>query len=71
MTRGYIFDLIKLENGWVVTLCSFLRLGWLKGDEGFGSYKSLQFGLGKLEITISLGWKNSSQITIDEMRGYS
>ena len=71
MTRGYVFDLIKLETGWVVTLLSFFRLGWLGGDEGFGAYKCLQFGLGKLELTISLGWKNSMQIKIDEAEGYS
>ena len=71
MSRGYVFDLIKIENGWVVTLFSFFRLGWLKGNEDYGSYKCLQFGLGKLELTISLGWKNSMQITIDEAQGYS
>ena len=69
--RGYIFDLLKLENGWIITLFKFFRIGWLRGDEGFGAYKCFQLGIGKLELTISLGWKNSMQISIDEAKGYS
>ena len=69
--RGYIFDLLKLENGWVLTLFSFFRIGWLSGNEGYGPFKCLQFGIGKLESTISLAWKDSLTITIDEVKGYS
>jgi len=71
MIKGYIFDLLKIENGWIVTLFSFFRIGWLTGDEGFGPYKCMQFRIGKLELTLSLGWKNSYQIEIDEVKGYS
>jgi len=71
MNRGYLFDLIKLENGWIITLFSVFRIGWLTGNEGFGPYKCIQVGIGKLELTISLGWKNSIQLTNDEVRGYS
>ena len=71
MIKGYIFDLLKIENGWIVTLFSFFRIGWLTGDEGFGPYKCMQFSIGKLELTLSLGWKNSYQIEIDEVKGYS
>ena len=27
MSKGFIFDLVKLENGWIVTLFSFFKIG--------------------------------------------
>ena len=69
--RGYIFDLLKLENGWIITLLLIFRFGWIKGDDGFGPYKCIQFGIGKLEFTFSLAWKNNMKISIDNIEGYS
>ena len=71
MNRGYVFDLLKLENGCVITLFSFFTIGLLKGNEGFGSFRCLQLGIGKLELTISLAWKNSSELSVDKTRGFS
>ena len=64
MNKGYIFDLITMENGWVITLFSFFRIGWLSGTDDNRFYKCLQLGIWKLELTISIGWNNSS-LTID------
>ena len=71
MAKGYIFDLLKIENGWIVTLFSLFRIGWLKAGEDNRFYKCLQLGIGTIELTISIGWNNSS-ITVDgNVRGVS
>ena len=71
MNKGFIFDLLKIENGWVITLFSFFRIGWLRtgGNEKF--YKCLQLGIGKIELTSSIGWNDSSLSIDDSVRGIS
>ena len=71
MDKGYIFDLLKIENGWILTLFSFFRIGWLKAGESNGFYKCLQLGIGKFELTFSIGWNNSLIIIDDEIKGIS
>ena len=71
MAKGYIFDLLKIENGWIMTLFSFFRIGWLRTGEDNRFYKCLQLAIGKIELTLSIGWNNSS-LTIDgNTRGIS
>ena len=70
MNKGYIFDLLKIENGFIITLFKLIRFGAFKGDEGFGPYSSILFGIYRLELVISLAWKPSIEVTINE-KGYS
>ena len=71
MNKGYIFDLIKIENGWVICLLSFFRIGWIRCGEDNRFYKCLQFGIGKIELTFAIGW-NNSYIAIDsDLQGIS
>jgi hypothetical protein len=69
-SKGYIFDLLKLENGYLVTLFSFIQIGYSSGDEFERFFKCIQFGFGKLVITFSLGWK-SSLLEPNTEQGYS
>ena len=71
MNKGYIFDLIKVENGWVICLFSFFRIGWLRASEDSRFYKCLQLGIGKIELTISIGWNNSFLTIDNEISGIS
>ena len=71
MAKGYIFDLLKIENGWIMTLFSFFRIGWLKAGEDSRFYKCLQLGIGKIELTLSIGWNNSSISLNSDIRGVS
>ena len=71
MNKGYIFDLLKIENGWILTLFSFFRIGWLRATELDGLYKCLQLGIGKFELTFSIGWNQSLIISDNEIRGIS
>tara|TARA_R100000808_G_scaffold13155_1_gene32201 strand:+ start:4717 stop:4929 length:213 start_codon:yes stop_codon:yes gene_type:complete len=70
MNKGYIFNLQQLENGFIITLFSLFKFGVLRGDDGFGPYKSILLGIYRLELVISLAWKPSIEITITE-KGYS
>ena len=69
--KGFIFDLIKLENGWVITLFSLFKFGYLSGDEDFRHFKCIQLGLWKLEFTFSLAWKTEGSLSIDNIEGLS
>ena len=69
--KGFIFDLVKLENGWVITLFSLFKFGYLFGDEGFGNFQSIQIGLWKLEFTISFAWRTKESLSIDNIEGIS
>tara|TARA_R100000152_G_C6597723_1_gene55966 strand:- start:228 stop:446 length:219 start_codon:yes stop_codon:yes gene_type:complete len=69
--QGFIFDLLKLENGWILTLFLIFRFGLLKGTNEYGTYGSIHVGIWKLEFTISLAWKDSLAVIIDEVKGYS
>ena len=70
MSKGFIFDLLKLENGWVLTLFSIFRIGWIGSADDIKFYKCFQLGLSKLELTFSTGW-GSSHLEIDDIEGYS
>ena len=70
MNKGYIFNLAKLENGFICTLFKLFKFGLIKGDDGFGPYNSILLGIYRLELVISLAWKPSIEITITE-KGYS
>ena len=71
MAKGYIFDLLKIEHGWIITLFSLFRIGWLKAGEDNRFYKCLQLGIGKIELTLSIGWNNSSISLNSDIRGVS
>ena len=71
MAKGYIFDVLKIENGWIMILFSFFRIGWLKAGEDNRFYKCLQLGIGKIELTLSIGWNNSSISLNSDIRGVS
>ena len=71
MTKGFIFDLLKIENGWIITLFSFFRIGWLRAGRDNNFYKCLQLGIGKIELTHSIGWNDSSLSIDDSVRGIS
>jgi len=70
MNKGYIFDLLKLDNGWIVTLLAIFKFGLFRGNEGFGPFTSVLFAIYRLEVVISLAWKPSIEISITE-KGYS
>ena len=59
MTKGIIFDLIKLDNGFLITLFRLFKLGTITDNEGYGKYYTLLFGIRKLEFTLSLTWRSS------------
>ena len=70
MSKGFIVDLIRVENGFILTLFKFFRFALFRGDEGFGNYSSILLGIYKLELVISLAWKPSLEVTIRQ-KGYS
>ena len=59
MTKGIIFDLIKLDNGFLITLFRLFKIGTITDNEGYGKYYTLLFGIRKLEFTLSLTWRSS------------
>ena len=57
MNKGIIFDILLLENGFVLTLFRLFQFGMAKDDEGAGPFISLIIGFHKLELTTSLTWR--------------
>ena len=71
MNKGYIFDLVKLENGWITTWLSFFSIGWINRDLDSNFYKCIQVCFGKLQLTFSIGWNSSSLVIDNNSRGIS
>ena len=59
MTQGFIFDLIKLDNGFLLTIFKLLKIGILTDNEGYGKYYTLLLGIRRLEFTLSLTWRTA------------
>ena len=59
MTKGIIFDLIKLDNGFLLTFFRLFKIGTITDNEGYGQYYTLLLGIKKLEFTLSLTWRSS------------
>tara|TARA_R110002020_G_scaffold23434_1_gene77907 strand:- start:1900 stop:2112 length:213 start_codon:yes stop_codon:yes gene_type:complete len=70
MIKGSMFDFLKVTNGWVMTIFSFFKIGWLTGEEDSRLFKCLQIGIGRLELTMSFGWK-TGDVKISDIQGYS
>ena len=70
--KSYLFDLLFLNNGVVLTLFKYLKIAVMKDDQGEGPFVLLQIALWKFETTLSLTWKNQFEISIkDSQVGHS
>ena len=59
MAKGIIFDLIKLDNGFLITFFRLFKIGTLTDDDGYGRYYTLLLGIRILEFTLSLTWRTA------------
>ena len=59
MAKGFIFDLIKLDNGFLLTIFRLFKIGTIHDNEGYGKYYTLLLGIKKLEFTLSLTWRTA------------
>ena len=59
MTKGIIFDLIKLDNGFLLTIFRLFKIGTITDNEGYGQYYTLLLGIKQLEFTLSLTWRTA------------
>ena len=57
MTKGIIFDLLTLNNGIVLTLFKFFKIGVIKDNQGFGTFYTLMFAIHNLETSVSIAWR--------------
>jgi len=71
MTKGSIFNLLKLENGLVISLFKIFKIGFLMGEEDYRNYLSMQIGISKLEFTLSIALKSKESLSISDIEGYS
>jgi len=70
--KSYLFDLLFLNNGVVLTLFKYLKIAIMKDDQGEAPFVLLQIALWKFETTLSLTWKNQFEISIkDNQVGHS
>ena len=68
-SKGYIFDLVKLENGWIVTLFSFFSLGYLNENIESKFYKCFQISISKLQLTFSIDWSRAPGVSFVDVGG--
>ena len=59
MTKGIIFDFLKLDNGVYITLIKFIKIGYAIDNHGYGKFITFLFGIYKLEFTLSLTWRTA------------
>ena len=70
--KAYLFDLLFLNNGVIVTLFKYLKIAVMKDNQGEGSFVLLQIAIWKFETTLSLTWKDYFEQSIkDSQIGHS
>jgi hypothetical protein len=70
--KAYLFDLLFLNNGVVVTLFKYFKIAIMKDNDGSGPFVLLQVAIWKFEITLSLTWKDQFEVSIkDSQVGHS
>ena len=57
---GFIIDILKLNNGIILTFLTKFKIGLLKDNQGFGTYYSLMLAIHKLETTFSIAWRTTA-----------
>ena len=60
MPKGIIFDLLTVNNGMVLTLFNFFKIGVMKDNQGFGNFYTLMFAIHKLETSVSIAWRTKA-----------
>ena len=60
MNKGIIFDLLTLNNGIILTVFKYLRIGVMKDNQGFGTFYTLMFAIYKLETSVSIAWRTKA-----------
>ena len=60
MTKGIIFDLLKLNNGIILSLFKYFKIGVIKDNQGFGTFYTLMFAIYKLETSVSIAWRTTA-----------
>ena len=56
---GYLIDISRLNNGFILTLLTQFSIGLFGGDETGGKFTAIHFGISKLDLTLSLAWRNN------------
>jgi hypothetical protein len=70
--KAYLFDLLFLNNGVIVTLFKYLKIAIMKDNQGEGNFVLLQIAIWKFETTLSLTWKDYFEQSIkDSQIGHS
>ena len=57
MNKGLIFDILKLNNGIILTLLNVIKIGAIKDNQGFGYFYTLMLAIHKLETSVSIAWR--------------
>jgi len=57
---GFIIDILKLNNGIILTFLTKFKIGLLKDNQGFGTYYSLMLAIHKLETSFSIAWRTTA-----------
>ena len=70
--KAYLFDLLFLNNGVIITLFKYLKIAVMKDNQGEGNFVLLQIAIWKFETTLSLTWKDYFEQSIkDSQIGHS
>ena len=59
MTKGIIFDLTQLNNGFYLKIFQLFTIGYAIDDHGYGKYITFLIGIYKLEFTLSITWRTA------------
>tara|TARA_R100001594_G_C4038163_1_gene262664 strand:+ start:1259 stop:1510 length:252 start_codon:yes stop_codon:yes gene_type:complete len=56
-TIGFIIDILRVNNGIIITLFRFIKLGLIKDNQGFGTFYTLMLAIYNLETSVSIAWR--------------
>jgi len=64
--KAYLFDLLFLNNGVIMTLFKYFKIAVMKDNQGEGAFILFQIAIWKFETTLSLTWRDSFEQSIKD-----
>ena len=59
-TIGFILDILIINNGIILTFFKYIKIGFIKDNQGFGYFYTIMLAIGKLELSTSIAWRTKA-----------
>lgn len=57
---GFIFDILTIDNGIILTFFRIFKVAFIKDNQGYGTFYTLMLAIHKLETSVSIAWRTKN-----------